>query len=386
MGRSKLSSIARLVLEHLHTERDPSNRVPGSFRVSLGLSQSDLQDALNELTRHRLITEHEDGWFNVTRAGREWLAQDQSRGDIHIEGNVGPGAVVGHGGSVQAEIIAGQNVAIPPAQPVRAPEPRQRFPVLPAASDWVEIPAGPFLMGSDTRKDPQASSEELPQHTITLPAYRISKYPITVAQFRSFVEGGSYTKRAYWTDAGWRWREERQVVQPSYWDDPEWSTDNHPVVGVSWYEAVAYCRWLRALVTYEVRLPTEAEWEKAARGIDGRIYPWGNEPPDETRCNFSKNVGRTTPVGKYSTRGDSPYGCADMAGNVTEWCHSEYRGYPYDPKDGREEISVIDTALHVLRSGAFYDNERSVRCAARQGANPGLVGKGIGFRVCALSG
>jgi len=155
----------------------------------------------------------------------------------------------------------------------------------------VWVPPGPFLMGSDKGRDPQAYDDELPQHRVMLPGYWIGRYPVTVAQFRAFVEASGY--------------------QPKDSDSLN-GPDNHPVVYVTWHDALPFCRWLSERTGLPVTLPSEAEWEKAARGTDGRIYPWGNGPPDESRCNFAG--GRTTPVGRYSPKGDSPYGCVDMAG------------------------------------------------------------------------
>ena len=108
------------------------------------------------------------------------------------------------------------------------------------------------------------------------------------------------------------------------------------MVNVSWDDAVDFCRWLSEATHRSFRLPSEAEWEKAARGSDGRIYPWGNQAPDEKRCNFGTKVGDTTPVGKYPD-GASPCGALDMAGNVWEWTGSIYKPYPYAPDDGRED-------------------------------------------------
>ena len=183
---------------------------------------------------------------------------------------------------------------------------------------------------------------------------------MTVVQFRAFVEASGH--------------------RPDYPDSLK-GPDDHPVVRVSWYDALAYCRWLSERAAIPVTLPSEAEWEKAARGTDGRIYPWGDEPPDAGRCNFGGNVGSTTPVGRYSPRGDSPYGCADMAGNVWEWTRSLYRKYPYDPKDGRENVEAGES--RVMRGGVFYNGVRYVRCAARYGLNPlSWYGSG-GFRLVA---
>jgi len=223
----------------------------------------------------------------------------------------------------------------------------------------VRVPAGSFLMGSDQEKDPQADRSELPQHSITLPGYWIGRYPVTVAQFRAFVAASRH-----------RPRDSESLNGPS----------EHPVVNVTWHDALAYCRWLGEQTGLPVTLPSEAEWEKAARGTDGRIYPWGDEPPDESLCNFSLNVGETTPVGRYSPRGDSPYGCADMAGNVWEWTRSIWREYPYDPEDGREDLEAGDEALRVLRGGSFSSSQRRVRCAYRDHYFPLARLTAYGFR------
>jgi formylglycine-generating enzyme required for sulfatase activity len=159
---------------------------------------------------------------------------------------------------------------------------------------------------------------------------------------------------------------------------------NHPVVQISWYDAMEYSRWLNQKLRaetgdQEIRLPTEAEWEKAARGEYGNEWPWGNEF-DANRCN-SEEGGKdgTMPVDAYSPQGDSPYGTADMVGNVREWCHSLKSSYPYKTDDGREKESEAGT--RVLRGGAWYDYRRYARCAYRYGALPGSRPHFIGFRV-----
>ncbi len=184
----------------------------------------------------------------------------------------------------------------------------------------------------------------------------------------------------------------RDVTQPSFWDDSAYNPPDHPVVGVSWYEAVAFANWLAQETGLSIRLPTEAEWEKAARGSDGRLWPWGNQPPDGSRLNYcdtnceydwkNENVddgyAYTAPVGSYLD-GASPYGALDMAGNVWEWTGSLYEEYPYNAADGREELNV--GGYRVLRGGAFDDSRYAVRCAFRFANFPVDRSLNLGLRV-----
>jgi formylglycine-generating enzyme required for sulfatase activity len=251
--------------------------------------------------------------------------------------------------------------------------------------EFVEVPAGNFLMGSsDTDRD--ARDDEKPQHELHLPTYWIGKTPVTNAQFRPFVESDGYKNRDYWTDDGWQWRTEKNRVQPRYWDNQKWNGADYPVAGITWYEAMAYTAWLSARTGDDYRLPSEAEWEKAARGTDGRIYPWGNTW-DAERCNCAKSywnsigremlgltgAGQTSPVGKF-VNGASPYGALDMAGNMWEWTCSTYRDYPYDPDDGREDVNDPAGKIFTLRGGSWWHDRTSVRCLARGILIPSLYG------------
>lgn len=228
---------------------------------------------------------------------------------------------------------------------------------------FVEIPAGSFWMGEGTER-----------HRVDLLTFYIGRYPVTVAQFKAFVEASGY--------------------QP---EDPDCLRDplNRPVRWVSWHEARHYCQWLTETLrgwdqTPEplarrlrgggrLTLPSEAEWEKAARGTDGRMYPWGQRP-DPNRANYTDSqIGDTSAVGCFPG-GVSPYGVEDMAGNVWEWTRSEYRDYPYRPKDDRE---IIDdkVASRPVRGGGFYYGGDFVRCAYRYGEIYDNRSYRIGFRV-----
>ena len=248
----------------------------------------------------------------------------------------------------------------------------------------VRVPAGYFWMGSD-HNDADAWEDEKPRHRLYLPEFWIGRCPVTVAEFAAFIRDRGYKTTAEQRDSHYTWQHPRGPAS-----DVRGKGDR-PVTQVSWYDALAYCRWLSDLTGTHYTLPSEAEWEKAARGTDRRIYPWGNVW-DKSRCN-SWEGGKidTTPGGHYSPRGDSPYGCADMAGNVWEWTRSLWGkgwgkpefGYPYNPKDGREDLDAPQDVLRVLRGGSFNNNERNARCAYRNDNDINNLNNNIGFRVVA---
>lgn len=237
---------------------------------------------------------------------------------------------------------------------------------------FVRVPASEFLMGNQRPTglwksvfSNGTSSDELPQHVITLDEYFIGKFPVTVTQFAAFLEA---------TDYDWE-----ATIDVEKWQ-------NHPVTPVSWHDAIAFCEWVNQQTGVKVRLPTEAEWEKAARGTDGRVYPWGNELPDSMRCNFKHFVGDTTPVGQYSPLGDSPYGCADMAGNVLEWVADWYDANYYTRSPNRNPTGSDSGTERVLRGGAWDGAASEIRVSHRDAGNPELQYEGVGFRcACDMS-
>ncbi len=261
---------------------------------------------------------------------------------------------------------------------------------------WCEVPEGVFPMGSDPHKDKLTRKNEQ-LHTVHLSAFRISRYPVTNAQYQSFVTDGGYTKtwRECWSKEGWMWKEEKAQQGPNTWGG-EFDLPNHPVVMVSWYEAEAFCRWLTLRLReagflseqQEIRLPTEAEWEKAARGDDGRIYPWGDERITSEHANYSETgLGMTTTVGCFS-KGTSPYGCEDMAGNVWEWCldQCEYDKKEYDVvtdtyKDGIVDPVCTSGSHRVIRGGAWNLVAEDCRSAVRALGRPGYRYPDFGFRL-----
>jgi formylglycine-generating enzyme required for sulfatase activity len=189
---------------------------------------------------------------------------------------------------------------------------------------------------------------------------------VTNAQFRPFVEGDGYTNQAYWTKAGWEWRQANRITRPAKWDRRSIrSSDNYPVVGISWYEAVAYSRWLSAHTGREFRLPTEAEWEKAARGVDGRIWPWGNTWEASRANSDEAGLLDTMPVGTYP-EGASPYGALDIAGNVSEWCATGWgKPYPYQIEDEWQAVYLEASGDRVVRGGGYGVQKSLVRTAFR---------------------
>jgi formylglycine-generating enzyme required for sulfatase activity len=244
--------------------------------------------------------------------------------------------------------------------------------------ETIFIPAGPFLMGSPT--DAAAPEDEKPQHQVDLPAYRIGKFPVTNQQYLEYVR---QTGAAAAPETGWKLARQGKV--------PDEAKLAHPVTGVSWDEALGYCHWLSQQTGRRYRLPTEAEWEKAARGVeDARPYPWG-DAWDPARCNNESDD--TTPVDRFGSQ--TPYGCFDMAGNVWEWTSTiwgssrhdpDYR-YPYQ-NDSREapEAAARYREYRICRGGAYTDASDRLRCSARARYAADTRHKRRGFRVVMEAG
>jgi len=240
---------------------------------------------------------------------------------------------------------------------------------------FVYVPAGEFTMGSN-----DGGSNEQPVHTVYLDGYWMMRTEVMNEQFGKFIDADGYTIERYWTVEGWKWRTGANLSLPRYWDDSQYNGAEQPVVGVSWYEAVAYANWLAEYTGLALRLPTEAEWEKAARGTDGRVYPWGNAEPTERLLNFNNTVGRPVAVGSYP-EGVSPYGALDMAGNVWEWVGDWYAGdyYVNSPKENPQGPGAGE--YRVLRGGSFSFNLYNTRCAYRNWFGPGYGLTDFGFRL-----
>jgi formylglycine-generating enzyme required for sulfatase activity len=281
-----------------------------------------------------------------------------------------------------------------------------------APEGMVYVPAGPFLMGTTEEEVEALVAEfgqdhrneferEVPQHEVDLPGYYIGRYPVTNEAYAEFIAAGGYETREYWAEAieAGRWEDGQYNdywsglrAQPEYWDDENCNQPRQPVVGVSWYEAVAYCRW-RGL-----RLPTEAEWEKAAAAepllgsssrrsellAHRRKYPWGDEW-DEGK--YVWNPSSWPEVGSISPGDENGYGVHDMAGLYT-WCSTRWRDeegndytYPYKPGDGREDLSGGNDVWRVVRGGG--SDQRRARCAYRNWYVPGNRYFNNGLRVSA---
>ena len=211
---------------------------------------------------------------------------------------------------------------------------------------YVEVPAGKYPVGEKGGK-----------YTLKRPIL-IARYPTTNSQFELFIQEGGYDNQGFWSQPGWASKDRK--TEPKYWQDSRWNKPNHPVVGVSWYEAEAFCNWA------EGRLPDEFEWEAAARGADGLEYPWGNEWKDGI-CNTNEaGVGKTSPVGQFPRSRSKDFGLEDMSGNVWEWCAGLWNP---------------DRLFRVLRGGAWSTVSRGVRASYRSRFAPVNRDLYIGFRV-----
>ena len=276
----------------------------------------------------------------------------------------------------QAGAVETQNLASLPPSPTETPPPPTETPDLsnpPLNADsgetWrrpadgmemVYIPAGEFLMGS-ADSDEQADADEKPQHKVYLDAFWIDQTEVTNAMFETFVWASGYSI----TGADWR--------HPQGPASSLKGLAQHPVVQVSWHDASTYCEWAGG------RLPTEAEWEKAARGEDGRIYPWGDAAPGCSLLNYAGCKGDATAVGSYPA-GASPYGLFDMAGNVWEWVLDWYAGNYYASSPHENPSGPESGEYRGLRGGAWYSGDRDARAANHRRGVPGFRYDNIGFR------
>ena len=274
----------------------------------------------------------------------------------------------------------------------------------PPATGMVRIPAGNVRLG-------QAVYVE-PVNDVYVEGFYIDRCEVSNADYKAFLDAGGYTTAAYWNPVGWAWRVANSITLPAYWNDPAnhgggiGGNEQFPVNGVSWWEADAYCRWAGG------RLPTEAEWEKAAKGgcethgdpgrcdaSDTPSFPWG-EYFFGPRINYwdsgdpYDNDGRTTPVGYYdggnhggyqTIDSPSPYGLYDVVGNVMEWCSTAWADYPYDPSDGRENPPMSDSACCRVRRGGSWGSRYGITsgpdldCAYRLYADPDSRDLDTGF-------
>ncbi|MEG4035106.1 ergothioneine biosynthesis protein EgtB [Microcoleus sp. S36b_A4] len=242
-------------------------------------------------------------------------------------------------------------------------------------SPAIEIPGGEFYMGSDAA---EALDNERSRHLCYLEAYSIDRYPVTCRQYRDFMESGGYQNPDWWSADGWKWLQGEAVSRPLYWSENP-AFNNHPVCGVSWYEAEAYCNFIGK------RLPSEAEWEKAATwdatNQKYRIYPWGEEPPNGSLCNHGNNIANTSPVDAFP-KGASAVGCCDMLGNVWEWTASTFDAYPgfeSYPYRGYSQV-YFDGEHRVLKGGSWATFPQALRSSFRNWYYPGVRQIIAGFR------
>ncbi len=296
----------------------------------------------------------------------KWTAYQALFPKVFLDGIFDPKGFNGRNGG-QSRPVTTQSAAPPASAPPKpAPTRPTSLSLMPTPFDWIEIPGK---------------------------GYSIAKYPITNAQYAKFIEAGGYNQQKWWTQVGWEakakgwvwnsskseWEETGTAwTQPRFWTDSKWNGTEQPVVGVSWYEAVAFCLWLSETTGEKIMLPTEDQWQYAAQGDDGRAYPWGNDW-DCKRCNNSVkpcNSNVTTPVRQYEgkAKGDSPFGVVDMAGNVWEWCLTDYGNNTNDINRS--------TTYRVLRGGSWNNSSADgFRCDYRVRADPHSWDDVRGFRI-----
>ncbi len=223
--------------------------------------------------------------------------------------------------------------------------------------NMIHIKPKSFVMGSDQSED------ELPLRKVILSPYYIDTAPVTNEEFAKFIEADGYKNKSFWCDDGWEFIQTNKITQPCYWDDEKWSKDKYPVTGISWYEACAYASFVGK------ELPSEAQWEYAAKGDEDRLYPWGDEEADDTLANFAPgcmaSLDRTPTLSNHFEKNISPFGCVDMAGNFFECClDSASDNYSWD-NSCQNPLYKDNSHIKIARGGSGLHDEDYMRCSAR---------------------
>lgn len=360
---------------------------------------------------------------DITESVRKDLLNELYNPKFHLRARLQAGFVLGEVGDSRFQMIEERGVKA----------------ILPQI---VSVPAGRYIIGSD-KNDLDAYHNEKPQHVVDVPAFSIGKWPVTNAEFSSFIQAEGYEDRQWWTAAGRRWLKGedvshgqinswmeiwkslqaasnvRQQLQksgnftpaqidsyeyiaslnenelkdmlskqlsiksrqnPAFWFDRSFNNPSQPVVGITWFEANAYCTWLSAVSGKIFRLPSEVEWEAAARGTDRRNYPWGSDWANTHTNTVEGRLLKPSPVGAYATDGGTgPFGAEDQVGNVYEWTASLYLLYPYDIR-AREDSN--SSGERVARGGGWDSTRTNARCAYRARFAPDDFSMNIGFRLC----
>lgn len=244
---------------------------------------------------------------------------------------------------------------------------------------WVDIPAGKVILGGSYSADPYTALDDPQPEQMEVPAFRIARYPVTYAQYAAFVNANGYEQKIYWIDgqdaSGWEWGQGHH--HPAIgWQDPAWHIPNHPVIGISWYEAAAFCRWLSAQTGNAIRLPTVAEWVRAARGDSAQLFPYGDAFDSAAANTHAARIGRTTAVGLFPTDA-SAAGVVDLSGNVYEWCQDIVI---------EQRLDNTELVQRVLMGGSWRSYPGFCRINARYSDNPASATTYWGFRVVMTPG
>jgi gamma-glutamyl hercynylcysteine S-oxide synthase len=247
-----------------------------------------------------------------------------------------------------------------------------------ALDKMIVIPNSQFIRGS------MESPDEQPVIQIELNCFAIDTYPVSNSQFKEFVDIGGYENPSFWSESGWAFIQRHNIKLPNYWFDTNWNQHNHPVTGVSWWEATAYANFLGKT------LPTEAQWEYACKGQDQRKYPWGDETPTLSHANFSPDcdpseLNRSSTAIDHYISSESYFGCLDMVGNLAEWClDNASTNYQWDNLRLNPLYITSENDYHIVRGGCGLHNEEFLRCTSRDHYPSSLRDNLVGFR-CVLN-